>query len=240
MQRLGIVCRAASACRPSPAAVRGLSATAAARAAAPPSKPAPRFVNPAFVPEPDRDNIETHTGPLDIRPPPRAVTKEANNTGYEGTWRKPILDVLKKDSPLGSYPRSDVEPHQFRSPLAYKYDKQDRREFGQYIQDEDEILNMFGPNVRQALWRQNIWIGVALAGVFSYWAFWYSAVNPEGRGNLGTSPPEYPFDGLIRELGGDPDNPDDAHLAAFYHGDKRPFRTVGFDGALRSEGKVWN
>lgn len=67
-----------------------------------------------------------------------------------------------------------------------------------------------------------------------------STVNPEGRGNLGTSPPQYPFDGLIRELGGDPEDPADAHLAAHYHGDTRPFRTIGFDKALRSEGKVWN
>lgn len=35
---------------------------------------------------------------------------------------------------------------------------------------------MFGPNVRQALWRQNLWIGAAFAGVMSYWAFWYSWV----------------------------------------------------------------
>ena len=84
------------------------------------------------------------------------------------------MDTLKADAPLGDYPRSEVEPHQYRSPIKYKYDKQDRREFGQYIQDEDEILNMFGPNMRQSLWRQNMWIGVALTGVLSYWAFWYT------------------------------------------------------------------
>jgi hypothetical protein len=130
--------------------------------------------NQAFIPDPDRDNIETHTGPLDIRPPARDVSKEPNLTGYEGTWRNPNIDVLHPDAPLGTYPRSPPEPHAYRKPNGYTYDKQDRREFGQYVQDEDELMNSFGPNTRQALWRQNIWIGVGLTAVLSYWTFWYT------------------------------------------------------------------
>jgi len=63
-------------------------------------------------------------------------------------------------------------------------------------------------------------------------------VNPTGRTNNGAAPPQYPFDGLIRELGGDPDNPEDAYLAAYHHGDTRPSKLVGFTSKYGKEVKV--
>jgi len=129
------------------------------------------------VPEPDPDNIETKTGKLDIPPPPMDLDKQPSTSGYEGTWRPLYLDTLKPDAPLGDYPRSHIEPHQFRNPLKYKFDQQNRREFGQYVQDEDEILNIWGPTVRQRLWRQNIWLTVAAAGLAAYAALWAAYVS---------------------------------------------------------------
>jgi hypothetical protein len=124
------------------------------------------------VPEPDPDNIETTTGKLHIPVPPPDLSQPPSTSGYEGTWRPLNLDVLKPDSPLGDYPRSHVEPHQFRKPLGYKFDQQNRREFGQYVQDEDEILNIWGPTVRQTLLRQNLWLAAAAVGLIGYGMFW--------------------------------------------------------------------
>ncbi|KAJ3336196.1 hypothetical protein HDU93_003462 [Gonapodya sp. JEL0774] len=183
-----------------------------------------RFKNPAFIPDPDPDNIESHVGPLDIQPPVSDLQVPMNRSGLEGTWVPLELDVTKEDTPLGNYPRAPVEPHQFRNYFnpAYAFDRQDRRAFGQYVQDEDEILNIFAPNIRKDLTGQWLRLAGAVLGVAVFGYTWAATLNPEWRGNVNAAPPQYPFNGLIKELGGDEGATEmDRSLAAPHEGDQR-------------------
>ncbi|GJJ08584.1 hypothetical protein Clacol_002803 [Clathrus columnatus] len=103
----------------------------------------------------------------------------------------------EKDPQLGDYPQLPWVTNQVR-PARGWWDLQMRRNYGEVIHEEDDALNMWSPDppviepssaVRQ--------FAVAFLGIAGL-GFWIYKNVPDRV----AAPREYPYDGLIKELGG--------------------------------------
>ncbi|RKP37267.1 hypothetical protein BJ085DRAFT_19959 [Dimargaris cristalligena] len=108
----------------------------------------------------------------------------------------------------GGYPNLPHTHAGEKSPFGWD-NMQDRRNFGDTVQEQDEILGAWGPTLypgdtKTALrdWACFIF-GIGLVSTLAY------ATYPEPHFERRS----YPYDGLRLELGGDPNNPDDRRLA---------------------------
>ncbi|KAI0775174.1 hypothetical protein BD413DRAFT_603149 [Trametes elegans] len=114
------------------------------------------------------------------------------------TTPAPVTSTEPDDDPqLGDYPRLPFVSKQTRPPLGWD-DPQFRRNFGEPLHEQEEILSMWGPDVPVVPpYTALRWFSVAVLGFVSFGVFCNYA-HPE----MPAVRREYPYDGLVKELGG--------------------------------------
>ncbi|KAG6334645.1 hypothetical protein ID866_4441 [Astraeus odoratus] len=103
-----------------------------------------------------------------------------------------------KDPQLAGYPELPWVSNQSLPPRGW-WDQQMRRNFGDPVHEYDEVLSMWGPDIphvppRQALFQ----FSLAVSAFVAFGLACKYALLPERP----TVPREYPYSGLVRELGG--------------------------------------
>ncbi|KAI5122768.1 hypothetical protein M0805_009850 [Coniferiporia weirii] len=102
-----------------------------------------------------------------------------------------------KDPQLGDYPQLPDVSRGVLPPTGW-WDDQMRRNFGDTLHEKDEIYSMWGLDVPKVSPKTALFqFGVAASLFGSIMLFAY-LVTPE----MPAVPRSYPFDGLVRELGG--------------------------------------
>ncbi|KAH7924283.1 Ndufb8, NADH dehydrogenase 19kDa subunit [Leucogyrophana mollusca] len=104
----------------------------------------------------------------------------------------------EKDPQLGDYPDLPWVSNQDLRPRGW-WDPQMRRNFGDPIHENDEVLSMWGPDVpvvppQRALFQ----FSLAVTAFVGFGFLCKYVLLPERP----TVPREYPYSGLVRELGG--------------------------------------
>ncbi|KAL5485824.1 hypothetical protein ACEPAI_6866 [Sanghuangporus weigelae] len=102
-----------------------------------------------------------------------------------------------RDPQLGDYP--DIPPvyRGYLPPLGW-WDNLTRRNFGDLLHPEDELYSMWGPDPPKVPARQAFFhFSLAVAAFGGIMLFAYEA-TPERK----AVPRQYPFDGLVNDLGG--------------------------------------
>ncbi|KAI9297421.1 hypothetical protein K502DRAFT_287968 [Neoconidiobolus thromboides FSU 785] len=96
------------------------------------------------------------------------------------------------------YPHLPLNNFQQRNPWIYD-DQQDRRNFGEPLNQQDEILTVWGPDQYELPAGRALFELACVGGFIATAAYFYSFVAPESP----AVPRSYPFNGLREELGND-------------------------------------
>ncbi|KAG0242073.1 hypothetical protein BGW41_004889 [Actinomortierella wolfii] len=131
----------------------------------------------------------------------------ATMSGHAGTKADPAIpadptgflpgDKITGDTQIGNYPNLPMYNQQWRDPAGGWWDPQDRRNFGETVPEEDEMLNIWSPDVwaftpSYALKRM-------LAAAVAFMGFGYlvytNAPEPHFERRA------YPENGLVQALG---------------------------------------
>ncbi|KAI9226443.1 MAG: hypothetical protein DHS80DRAFT_25240 [Piptocephalis tieghemiana] len=126
----------------------------------------------------------------------RVAVRQAHNYTYYPTATAAHAPV-KEDPQIGDYPNLPLENMQTRDPYA-KWDfPQDRRNFGETLHEEDEVLSVWGMD----LYTEKISdclkdMGFAAATFLTIAGVVYSL-----RSEREFTKREYPYGGLVQELG---------------------------------------
>ncbi|KAI6155167.1 Ndufb8, NADH dehydrogenase 19kDa subunit [Pisolithus tinctorius] len=104
----------------------------------------------------------------------------------------------ESDPQLAGYPELPWVSNQ-SLPARGWWDQQERRNFGDPVHEYEEVLSMWGPDIphvppRKALFQ----FSLAASGFIAFGLLCKYTLAPERP----TVPREYPYSGLIRELGG--------------------------------------
>ncbi|CAO3571034.1 unnamed protein product [Mortierella alpina] len=135
-----------------------------------------------------------------------------NLNGHAGNKADPAIpgdatallpgDKITGDTQIGSYPNLPMYNQQWRdaNPSAGYWDRQDRRNYGETVPEEDEVLNIWSPDV----WAFPAALGVkrllAAAAAFIGFGYLLAETQPEPH----FTRRNYPHDGLLESLGVDP------------------------------------
>jgi len=117
-----------------------------------------------------------------------------------------ITGPQEEDPQLGGYPQLPWLSNQLR-PARGWWDQQGRRNFGEPLHEEDEALNMWSPDPPvippEVALRQFIiaWLGIIGFGYIIY-------LNVPERPAIAR---QYPYNGLVKELGGLEENKANPH-----------------------------
>ncbi|KAF9223771.1 Ndufb8, NADH dehydrogenase 19kDa subunit [Gyrodon lividus] len=104
----------------------------------------------------------------------------------------------EKDPQLGDYPDLPWLSNQTLQPRGW-WDQQMRRNFGDPVHENEEVLSMWGPDISAVLPHTALFQFTLAASAFVGFAFLCKyALLPERP----TVAREYPFSGLVLELGG--------------------------------------
>ncbi|PCH42191.1 hypothetical protein WOLCODRAFT_137755 [Wolfiporia cocos MD-104 SS10] len=128
----------------------------------------------------------------------RAVLRARRVAPTLRTYATPVKHENEDDPQLGDYPHVPAISKQYRPARGWQ-DPQMRRNFGEPPHPYEEMLSMWGPDAPHvppstALGHFTIaWLAIAGFGAFTY----YNLV-PQRL----AVPREYPYDGLVVELGG--------------------------------------
>ncbi|KAF9155940.1 hypothetical protein BG015_007971 [Linnemannia schmuckeri] len=110
-------------------------------------------------------------------------------------------DKITGETQIGSYPNLPMYNQQWRdaNPSAGYWDRQDRRNFGETVPEEDEVLNIWSPDV----WAFPASLGVKrlLAAAAAFIGFGYFLVQTQPEPHFARR--NYPHDGLLEALGVD-------------------------------------
>jgi len=106
---------------------------------------------------------------------------------------------------LGDYPNLPERSYQLRDPYAKYWDQQDRRNFGEPLHEEDDIMSIWMPDrhdestttANEAL--RNLCIAFGLLGFVYYLSTFYNEENSSE-----VVPRLFPYENLYLENGGDP------------------------------------
>lgn len=100
-----------------------------------------------------------------------------------------------EDPQIGDYPNLPFENHQTRAPTGYD-DVQGRTNFGETVHEEDEVLNVWSPDLYDKPGGEaakELFIGLSALGLAMAFIA-YSAADPPAVRR------EYPYNGLEKEL----------------------------------------
>ncbi|KAH9846681.1 hypothetical protein C2E23DRAFT_890663 [Lenzites betulinus] len=119
------------------------------------------------------------------------------------TTPAPLTSTLAEDDDpqLSDYPRLPFVSKQTRPALGWE-DPQFRRNFGETLHEQEEVLSMWGPDVPVVPPQSALrWFSIAVFGFVSFGVFctYAKPAMPAVRR-------EYPFGGLVTELGGMEEN----------------------------------
>ncbi|KAG0249769.1 hypothetical protein BG011_008975 [Mortierella polycephala] len=132
--------------------------------------------------------------------------------GHAGTRFDPAIpgdefeflpgDKITGETQIGEYPNIPMYNRQWRdgSPSSGYWDLQDRRPFGETVPEEDELLNIFSPDVSAFPVSLGVKGILAAAAAFIGFGYLVNATRPEPHFTRRT----YPDDGLLEALGIDP------------------------------------
>ncbi|KAG0208542.1 hypothetical protein BGX28_000546 [Mortierella sp. GBA30] len=131
--------------------------------------------------------------------------------GHAGTKADPAIpgdpsgflpgDKITGETQIGSYPNMPMYNQQWRdaAPSAGYWDLQDRRHFGETVPEEDEVLNIFSPDVDY--FSPSTGAKGLLAAAIAFLGFGYLLSNTRPEPHFVRR--GYPHDGLAEELGVD-------------------------------------
>ncbi|KAH0833031.1 Ndufb8, NADH dehydrogenase 19kDa subunit [Lanmaoa asiatica] len=108
----------------------------------------------------------------------------------------------EKDPQLGDYPELQWQSSQTLPPRGW-WDQSMRRNFGDPVPEYEEVLSMWGPDISVVPPRTALLQFTLAASAFVGFGFLCKFVLLPERP---TVPREYPFSGLVKELGGLEDN----------------------------------
>ncbi|PKI82813.1 hypothetical protein MVES1_003730 [Malassezia vespertilionis] len=137
-----------------------------------------------------------------LRAPMRSLTTSAVRCAETEASKYPkgtIIPGSKVDPQLGSYPDMPEQNLQFRPYFSSWWDKQDRHNFNEPVQEQDDILNMWAPDAYKTPGPYALKcfsIAVATIATFSYFLYHNQAELPALRKT-------FPRGGLAQELGGE-------------------------------------
>ncbi|KAF9189611.1 hypothetical protein BGZ51_009430 [Haplosporangium sp. Z 767] len=129
--------------------------------------------------------------------------------GHAGTKFDPAIpgdkfgflpgDKITGETQIGSYPNIPMYNQQWRdgTPSSGYWDLQDRRRFGETVPEEDEVLNIFSPDVYDFPVSLGLKGILAAAAAFMGFGYLLNATRPEPHFTRRT----YPDDGLLDALG---------------------------------------
>ncbi|EJU04922.1 hypothetical protein DACRYDRAFT_20508 [Dacryopinax primogenitus] len=103
------------------------------------------------------------------------------------------------DPQLGDYPQLPAVSRQWRQPGDQWWDKQDRRNFGEPVHEQDEVLTVWAPDVYPVSGPSAIFQFSMACLVFTAFGVILSFVRPDRP----AVPREYPYNGLAEHLGGE-------------------------------------
>ncbi|GJJ72883.1 NADH dehydrogenase (ubiquinone) 1 beta subcomplex subunit 8 [Entomortierella parvispora] len=110
-------------------------------------------------------------------------------------------DKITGETQIGSYPNMPMYNQQWRDATASAgyWDRQDRRNFGETVPEEDEVLNIWSPDV----WDFPAALGVKrlLTAAAFFLGIGYLLVETQPEAHF--TPRTYPHDGLLEALGVD-------------------------------------
>ena len=112
--------------------------------------------------------------------------------------RGTVVPGDKVDPQLGDYPAMPFQNQQFRPYSRHWWDTQDRRQYGETLHEQDDVLNMWSPDAYKTpgpLALRHFLMAVAAIGAFSLLVYKNSFQPPMMRKT-------FPRDGLADELGG--------------------------------------
>ncbi|KAI0077930.1 hypothetical protein K474DRAFT_1690650 [Panus rudis PR-1116 ss-1] len=110
----------------------------------------------------------------------------------------PTPKEQEDDPQLGDYPRLPWVSKQTRPARGWE-DPQMRRNFGEPLHEKEEILSMWGPDIPVVPPPIALrWFSMAVASFVTFGVIVKFALVPDRP----AVPREYPFDGLVTELGG--------------------------------------
>ncbi|KAJ3275155.1 hypothetical protein HDV01_001294 [Terramyces sp. JEL0728] len=173
------------------------------------------LVHPLYTPP-----AETNTGfesPLDKLPKPLHFPEYDQSTppvqkigkDFPNGWSNVSFGNAAED-PIGTYPRLEKQYAILKDAHSY-WDQQDRRNYGEIVQDNDTITNIWGIGVERSMGAYLKGLAGA-AGLLGFVAFGVYLYSPEKH--VLWAEKDLPFDGLRLELGGDPKDPEDKFFAA--------------------------
>ncbi|KAJ3128813.1 hypothetical protein HK101_005332 [Irineochytrium annulatum] len=114
-------------------------------------------------------------------------------------------------SHIGDYPRLPMQWNALKDPYKY-WDQQGRRNFGEVMQDHDHMTDEWtaaAPMMDPWPVFRNMCITWGAIGLVAFTVAWWDPSE-----HILLAYPDYPYDGLRVELGGDPNNPDDNWMRA--------------------------
>ncbi|KIK93610.1 hypothetical protein PAXRUDRAFT_504247 [Paxillus rubicundulus Ve08.2h10] len=123
-----------------------------------------------------------------------------NSSAKSPRWSRTASTSVtqEKDPQLGDYPELPWLSNQTLPPRGW-WDPQMRRNFGDPVHENEEVLSMWGPDISAVPPQTALFQFTLAASAFVGFAFLCKyALLPERP----TVPREYPFSGLVRELGG--------------------------------------
>ncbi|TCD61118.1 hypothetical protein EIP91_009014 [Steccherinum ochraceum] len=129
-----------------------------------------------------------------------ATTIKAASSQSRRTYATPVAQEKREEDPqLAGYPQLPDVSKQYRDPKAKWDDWQMRRNFGETMHEREEVFSMWGPDIpvvppKQALYQFSI---AVLAFVTFGFTVKYALVPDRPA-----VPRDYPFSGLVTELGG--------------------------------------
>ncbi|KAH7913581.1 hypothetical protein BJ138DRAFT_1171205 [Hygrophoropsis aurantiaca] len=126
---------------------------------------------------------------------PTLTRSKTSSLAFSRAYATPATE---KDPQLGDYPDLPWVSNQHLAPRGW-WDQQMRRNFEDPIPENEEVLSMWGPDVpgippQKALFQFTL----AVTGFVGFGLLCNYALVPERP----AVPREYPFSGLVRELGG--------------------------------------
>jgi len=156
--------------------------------------------------------------PLNLQ---KLVLRSASSSGKAPPPIKPPgpewIDQGWKDdgTGLGDYPNYAEFSYQHRDPNLKYWDQQDRRNFGEPLHLNDDILNMWMPddptNFKYTPYEMVFHLSLALGSLA--FVIWYSECVYDAQSKSPVVPKPYPYNNLYLEMGGDPDRePTEAEL----------------------------
>ncbi|KAI0044030.1 hypothetical protein FA95DRAFT_1497735 [Auriscalpium vulgare] len=116
------------------------------------------------------------------------------------TYATPVAYEKKElDPQLNGYPQLPDISRQYLPAKADWWDWQMRRNYGDIMHEREELYSMWGPDVPHVAPSIALrYFSIAVAGFVSFGFVAKYALIPDRP----SAPRDYPFDGLVRELGG--------------------------------------